>query len=134
MCVHAHVHSLPVICVSLDDEEDQKVGKRDDTVEEQVGEQQPGPAADGRGGEHLSFDFREQLETVFTRNRVESLQLKVPPGWSSELSLMLLSSFSVVNFPYEVSEVICHWPDRVCVAGETPAWWRWTPRWCLPRS
>lgn len=58
VCVytHAHVHSLLVICVSSDDQEDQKVGKRDDTVEEQVGEQQPGPAADGRGGEHLSFD------------------------------------------------------------------------------
>lgn len=28
---------------------------------------------------------------------------------------MLLSSFSVVNFPYEVSEVICHWSDRVCL-------------------
>lgn len=53
MCVHAHVHSLLVICVSLDDQEDQEAGKRDHAVEEQVGEQQPGPAADGRGGEHL---------------------------------------------------------------------------------
>lgn len=53
VCVHAHVHSLLVICVSLDDQEDQEAGKRDHTVEEQVGEQQPGPAADGRGGEHL---------------------------------------------------------------------------------
>lgn len=34
-----------------DDQEDQKAGEGDDAVEDQMGEQQPGAAADGGGGE-----------------------------------------------------------------------------------
>lgn len=36
-----------------DDKEDQEAGKGNNTVEDQVGEQQPGPASNGRGGELL---------------------------------------------------------------------------------
>lgn len=39
----------------LDDQEDQETGEGDDTLEEQMGEQQPGSAADGRGGEDFSL-------------------------------------------------------------------------------
>ena len=40
-----------LFCSSSDDQEDQETGKGDHPMEEQMGEQQPRPAAHGRGGE-----------------------------------------------------------------------------------
>lgn len=70
--MRAHVRSLLVNRLPLDDEEDKKAGKRDDAVEEQVGEQQPGPAADGRGGDQPSFDYRKSRLTLLKCGSLEN--------------------------------------------------------------
>lgn len=51
-----------------DDKEDQEAGKGDNAVEDQVGEQQPGAAADGWGGEHLSHKLFKLGLTTLTRD------------------------------------------------------------------
>lgn len=54
LVLHSHpclrVTAFPLVnCLDFpaDDQEDQEVGEGDNTVEDQMGEQQPGPAADG---------------------------------------------------------------------------------------
>lgn len=74
-----------------DDQKDQKTREGNDSVEDQVGEQQPGSAADGRGGEVHSADVcivnsqkQPKSQTVSEENTESSSSLYKKRGGAAD--------------------------------------------------